>query len=215
MLTGKAGHFPPISEVFARTRILLVNRKKYIIFGLLYLLASFALLSLFTKHYLIGYAPENQRCLPQRLYFVERGVTPVRNDYISFKGKDVPHTPDGITWTKIATGVAGDRIETRVISREERELSPGKYVEQVDLNGMPLKINIQGYVYLYRKGTPTPQVFRVFEKDRQGRALPMIEAGVIPQGKYFVTTPAQRSYDSRYWGLVDKENVIGKAHPFF
>lgn len=206
--------FPPDNGVFEKITNFLAKRKKYILWSIIMTLVSFASLSLFSRFYLIGLALEGYRCLPHRVFLVEKGVFPGRGDLISFKGYGIPYSPDGISWTKIAIGVEGDRIEVKVISKEERERAPGLYVEQVDLNGMPVPINIQGYVYLYKKGDIFPQTFRVLEKDTKGRPLPiMVEQGVIPGGKYFVSTPIQRSYDSRYWGLVDKEDVIGKAYP--
>lgn len=33
--------------------------------------------------------------------------------------------------------------------------------------------------------------------------------GYIPNGKYFVMGTHQKSYDSRYWGFVDKSNIKG------
>jgi signal peptidase I len=35
--------------------------------------------------------------------------------------------------------------------------------------------------------------------------------GVIPQGEYFVLGKTKCSYDSRYWGFVKKEDILGKA----
>lgn len=35
--------------------------------------------------------------------------------------------------------------------------------------------------------------------------------GKVPKDKYFVWTPYVKSYDSRYWGFVDKKNIVGKA----
>jgi len=35
--------------------------------------------------------------------------------------------------------------------------------------------------------------------------------GIIPEGKYFVIGETLCSYDSRYWGFVDKESIEGKA----
>lgn len=196
-------------------RSMIATRKKYIYFATGLTVASIASLLLFSSYYLIAFAAERDRCLPYRLFFVEKGLTPVRGDYISFVGQDIPYFPEGKSWIKIATGVEGDRITVRIISREERELHPEYFVEKVYLNGMPINIGIQGYVYLHKKGETYPQTFRVLEKTTTGKPVPMIEPGLIPQGSYFVTTPIQRSFDSRYWGLVKKENVIGEAYPIY
>jgi signal peptidase I len=39
--------------------------------------------------------------------------------------------------------------------------------------------------------------------------------GKIPEGSYFVMGDDPRSYDSRYWGFVRKQWVIGRALPLF
>jgi type IV secretory pathway protease TraF len=40
-------------------------------------------------------------------------------------------------------------------------------------------------------------------------------SGIIPEDKYFVIGLHPRSYDSRIWGLLDEENIIGTVHPLF
>lgn len=39
--------------------------------------------------------------------------------------------------------------------------------------------------------------------------------GTIPEGKFFAWTPFYYSYDSRYWGFVDKRDLIGKGFGIF
>lgn len=46
--------------------------------------------------------------------------------------------------------------------------------------------------------------------DSQGRKVDkFFYTGEIPEGKYFVMGSSTNSYDSRYWGFVDREDVIG------
>lgn len=60
------------------------------------------------------------------------------------------------------------------------------------------------------------QVAVSFEKDSKGQNLPVfIYNGRIPQGNYFFTTPHLNSYDSRYFGFVKKEQIIGVARSVF
>jgi conjugative transfer signal peptidase TraF len=35
--------------------------------------------------------------------------------------------------------------------------------------------------------------------------------GLIPEGRYFVTAPHHHSFDSRYFGLIEKEAIKGEA----
>lgn len=37
-------------------------------------------------------------------------------------------------------------------------------------------------------------------------------SGKIPQGKYFVLGNTKYSYDSRYWGLIDENQIIGRTY---
>jgi hypothetical protein len=156
-------------------------------------------------------------CLPYKYWIIKKGVLPQRGQYIAFKSYGVPYFADGVRWVKVVAGTQGDEIITVKIPQDERD----KYRETVMVNDMPMSLRIQGYVYLYRNSkyqnpnakTQDSEVFRVFETDTKRRAVPMIDSQVIPAGKYFVTSPAQRSFDSRYWGLVDKEWVIGRAYP--
>lgn len=48
--------------------------------------------------------------------------------------------------------------------------------------------------------------------DSQGRSVQQfIFNGEIPKDKYFVMGSAYNSYDSRYWGFVDKKDILGVA----
>lgn len=38
---------------------------------------------------------------------------------------------------------------------------------------------------------------------------------VIPTNKYLLLAPSPESYDGRYWGYIDKDQVVGKAIPFY
>jgi conjugal transfer pilin signal peptidase TrbI len=39
--------------------------------------------------------------------------------------------------------------------------------------------------------------------------------GVVPKGKFFAIGGCKNSYDSRYFGFVDKTNVKARAYPLF
>lgn len=52
--------------------------------------------------------------------------------------------------------------------------------------------------------------------DSQGRAVePLHFDGPIPEGHYFMYASAPNSYDSRYYGLIGKEQILGKAIPLW
>jgi conjugal transfer pilin signal peptidase TrbI len=37
---------------------------------------------------------------------------------------------------------------------------------------------------------------------------------VIPEGRYFLMAPAPESYDGRYWGYINEDQIVGRATPF-
>lgn len=51
--------------------------------------------------------------------------------------------------------------------------------------------------------------------DKEGRMVEMAAPGVIPEGRYFVSTPSPDSLDSRYRiiGLIPKARLVGQAFP--
>jgi len=52
--------------------------------------------------------------------------------------------------------------------------------------------------------------------DSKGEAVkPFLFDSVIPNGAYFLYSPARNSYDSRYYGLIGKERIVGKVIPLF
>jgi len=49
-------------------------------------------------------------------------------------------------------------------------------------------------------------------KDSKGRKIDNFKFnGIIPENKYFVLGTHLKSYDSRYWGFVDRKDIIGVA----
>lgn len=48
------------------------------------------------------------------------------------------------------------------------------------------------------------------KKDSLGNKLPQFHfKGIIPKDKFYVWTPYVKSFDSRYWGFVDKKDIVG------
>ena len=45
--------------------------------------------------------------------------------------------------------------------------------------------------------------------------MTMYYEGIIPQGMFFAAGDHPRSYDSRLWGLINEEDIIGVVHPLF
>ncbi len=122
-----------------------------------------------------------------------------RGDIIVFR---YPLNPT-LTYVKRAVGVPGDRI--RIVNK------------QLWLNGKPAKEpyvqHITSYVDSYRDFFPSePQGFTLPE-----RALEMLARHtrdgelIVPPGNYFAMGDNRdNSEDSRYWGFVPRENIVGK-----
>lgn len=57
---------------------------------------------------------------------------------------------------------------------------------------------------------------RAKDKDKYGKQVyNFYYDGVIPEGYYFVMGTHPDSYDSRYYGLLWKGYIVGKAYPLF
>jgi signal peptidase I len=141
----------------------------------------------------ITYAPKgtwSQHLLPYR--------EPERGDIVVFKH---PLAPTGDPLVKRVIGVPGDRIrvEAKTLYRN------GVKVDE------PFKRMKSGYEDSYRDYWPSEPNTRLPE-----RALAMLRDHVVngelvvPEGSIFVMGDNRdNSSDSRYWGLVPRENVIG------
>ncbi|SMC28320.1 conjugal transfer pilin signal peptidase TrbI [Desulfacinum hydrothermale DSM 13146] len=52
--------------------------------------------------------------------------------------------------------------------------------------------------------------------EKLGKPVEAFEADyIVPPGKLFVLGTYYRSYDSRYWGMIDESEVIGTGTPLF
>lgn len=55
-------------------------------------------------------------------------------------------------------------------------------------------------------------------KKQSMRGMPVeqfVYNGKIPENKFFATGESQDSYDSKYYGLVEKQKIVGTAIPIF
>jgi len=106
------------------------------------------------------------------------------------------------TFVKRVIGVPGDHIHMDN--------------KRVYLNGHPLiepyKYNKTDYIDSYRDNFPSAPDFRLYTQ-AQEMLLNNVRNGevVVPQGHYFAMGDNRdSSLDSRYWGFVPRENIIGK-----
>ncbi len=184
---------------------LIKTRKRILLWSLVITTLCYLLFELFSTYFTFAYTVKGQECFPYRFWFIRKGVLPEKGEYVYFRNHKI-----GARWVKIIYGSEGDRIEVIRIPEKERS---NVFIHEI---GRPLAV--QGYIFVFRKGTVSYRVFDAFERDTKGGPLPLIEhneEGIIPRGKYFVISDAIRSFDSRYWGLLDEKDILGKASPIF
>ncbi|MDA9556326.1 signal peptidase I [Vibrio sp.] len=151
-----------------------------------------------------------------RTQLIEVGE-PERGDSIVFKYPPQPN----IDYIKRVIGVPGDTIRYN-IDKQLCIIPKGKQTEkckEIDLN------NVQESEFI-QDGIPLIQMTETFEgeshdvlinplrRDRISayQPRPNVNEWVVPQGQYFVMGDNRdNSADSRYWGFVPKENLVGKA----
>jgi hypothetical protein len=194
------------------------NWKKILLIGAVFTFLMTGALHFVGSRWIFCFNVPGNNCLGRQYHFwiVKKGVMPKRGEYISFTSRGIPHCENGVLWAKQLIGIAGDRILSVKVSRKQREANPSAYVETAYVNGMPRRLLIQGYVSIIVQGKKVA-TYTAYANDTRGRPLPMIASQVIPKGKLFVAGSGniKRSYDSRYWGLIDEQNVIGKPEPVF
>ena len=130
-----------------------------------------------------------------------------RGDIIVFKHP----TLDNVDYVKRVIGLPGDHI--RLVHK------------QVFVNGHAL---VEPYVihqdtyFTYRDDFPQGQPEYTGDEDMAARAAKMIHDDVVdgelvvPPGNYFAMGDNRdNSLDSRYWGLVPRENIMGKPLVIF
>jgi hypothetical protein len=181
----------------------LKSRKKYLLVSLISTAGFLTLFSYLSGHWMLVMTVHGQECFPYRHWIVKKTKDLHIGEFIAFQGYGIPNAPDRALWGKKILATAGDRIVV--------EKASGTGV--ININGMDQVFPIQGIVNVYDRNGERVESLTVYGHDTLRRPLPMVHSMVIPQGKYFVIGGTERSYDSRYWGLVDASWVVGRAYP--
>ena len=128
--------------------------------------------------------------------------TPERGDVVVFRYPEDPSTP----FIKRVVGVPGDEI--------------AYYDKVLYINGEPVPQEVLGTYQGTGSGTNMTGASRRLEKLPEHEHEILVQPGypsaegrmVIPEGNYFVLGDNRdNSRDSRYWGTVPDENLIGRA----
>jgi len=135
---------------------------------------------------------------------------PERGDVVVF------HFPlnEDVYYVKRIVGVPGDKVE----------VVDGKLY----INGKPCKYQYVGKYSYYEKGQKYEgDLYYEFLPKRNGKVKKhlILKTGtqgdetqvfVVPKGKYFMMGDNRNnSYDSRYWGFVDRDKIVGIARIIF
>ena len=127
---------------------------------------------------------------------------PERGDSIVFR---YPKQPS-VDYIKRVVGLPGDRVtyynkELRINGELAKQVSLGRY------QGVGQGVNMTGSEHLVEDLTGREHGILI------KHGLPSVEGVfIVPEGHYFVMGDNRdNSNDSRYWGTVPEENLVGKA----
>lgn len=123
-----------------------------------------------------------------------------RNDIVVFLSPAEP----GLYVVKRIVGVPGDRIHLRdgVLYRDGQAQNEPYVVRNGSYN--PYRDNFPS-IQPTESGTVTPEWHLTMSSHIEGDDL------VVPPGSYFAMGDNRDvSYDSRYWGFIPRENIIGR-----
>jgi conjugal transfer pilin signal peptidase TrbI len=133
---------------------------------------------------------EGVNCLPETFFLIDLNDQNVgRGDYVAFRTEQMePFYENGTTAIKILAGVAGDQVD-------------------VDATGATVNDKYWGPLHHIRpEGRLTEMGRSVADYTR---------SLTVPEGEMWMMAPHERSYDSRYWGTIREEQVIGRVIPLF
>lgn len=93
---------------------------------------------------------------------------------------------------------------------------PGNYIKMMKkVSGLPGdKININKFVYVNSKKLINSDLYK---KDSQDNILPELKENfILEDDQYFLMSDYdKKSFDSRYFGPINKKQLIGKMKPIF
>lgn len=148
-------------------------------------------LAWFSGQYRIVYdSIKGANCLPYSVFVVDLKNRSIRRgDYLAFVSRQMePFYADGTPVVKLVAGVPGDHVQVNAAG--------------VSVNGQQrgTLLHLQDGEKLWRMGRRLTDVAR---------------DEVIPPGRVWMMGTHPRSYDSRYWGYISDEQVIGRAIPLW
>lgn len=145
----------------------------------------------FAGHYRIVYdAIKGANCLPYSVFLVDLDDRAAdRGRYIAFVTRQMePFYANGTLAVKQIAAVPGDHV-------------------QVSAAGVAINGRSHGELVHLKEGE---RLWRI------GRRLADVERDeLVPEGHLWMMGTYARSYDSRYWGYIENEQIVGRAIPLW
>lgn len=148
-------------------------------------------LNWFASHYRLVYdAVKGANCLPYNVFLVDLDDKDVRRgDYLAFTSLQMePFYRNGTPAVKQVIGVPGDRV-------------------RVDTNGVTVNGQWRGALWHLQPGG------RLWLMGQ--RASDVRRDEPVPAQRLWMMGTHPRSFDSRYWGYISNDQIIGRARPLW
>lgn len=144
-------------------------------------------LALFATRYRLAFdGLQGEHCLAYTAFLVDLKVTtPKRGQYVAFISAQMePFYRNGTMVVKQVTAVPGDQVS-------------------VDATGVSINGRHWGALLHLQPGEKLWQL---------GRRVSEVERNeIVPAERWWVMGTHPRSYDSRYWGFIERDQVVGRA----
>ena len=142
------------------------------------------------QRYRIAFDLTERKCLPYTAYLLDisnRAVS--RGDYVAFvSGQMEPYIENGELIVKILAGLPRD-------------------LAVVNEKGVTIGGADWGALDYLAPGGDLAEEGRTIEDYRRRE--------IIREGTYWMMGTLKSSYDSRYWGAIEEDQIVGRAYPIF
>lgn len=165
-------------------------------------LGTVTLIHGFRENFRLGIDLQEVKCLEHSVYLInlnEKELIP-GNTYAFKSDKRLePIFDNNTTMVKLLVGMEGDKVE---VYQDYERANDGQLVRkgeaEVRINGDTVAT---GLAYLFKPGVHFDRPFTDF-----------LGSKVLGENEYWFTGTLPFSFDSRYWGTVKKEQIIGRAY---
>ena len=142
------------------------------------------------QRYRIAFDVSDPKCLPYTAYLLDMGNRAIgRGDYVAFvSGQMEPYIENGHLVVKILAGLPLDRA---VVAEE----------------GVTIGGRDWGALHYLEPGGELAEEGKTIED--------YARTEIIREGTYWMMGTLKSSYDSRYWGAIEEDQIVGKAYPIF